>query len=122
MTRFFNAAEVRFPPPAHGPFAPVTQLDAGSVQRRSVQDHVLGVSTYVTDAVGGIFGEGILRFDDIDTEVIPVAVYKVSWYPQAGDRDAIEALRDFSDGLFELDRLVHSLQKCSSNVSTIVYD
>jgi len=62
-------AEVTFPPPAHGPLTPVTQLDAGLVKRYSVQDHVTGEHTYVTEAVGGVFGEGVLRFDEIGTEV-----------------------------------------------------
>jgi hypothetical protein len=57
------------PPPAHGPRTPVTQVDPGSVKRYSVQDHVSGETTYVTEAVGGVFGEGMLRFDEIGTEV-----------------------------------------------------
>jgi hypothetical protein len=61
--------EVAFPPPAHGPLTPVTTLDPGLIRRYSVQDHVTGVHTYVTEAVGGVFGEGVLRFDDIGTEV-----------------------------------------------------
>ncbi len=56
-------------PPAHGPRTPITQLDPGSVRRYSMQDHVTGEQTYVTDGVGGVFGEGVLRFDDIGTEV-----------------------------------------------------
>ena len=62
-------APVHFAPPAHGPRTPVTQLDPGHVRRYSVQDHVTGVNTYVTEAVGGVFGEGVLRFDDIGTQV-----------------------------------------------------
>jgi hypothetical protein len=64
-----SAAEVEMPPPAHGPLTPVTQLDPGLVKRYSLQDHVTGEHTYVTDAVGGVFGEGVLRFDEIGTEV-----------------------------------------------------
>ena len=60
---------VSFPAPAHGPRTPMTQLDPGVVRRYSVQDHVSGETTYVTDAVGGVFGEGVLRFDAIDVEV-----------------------------------------------------
>jgi putative CocE/NonD family hydrolase len=60
---------VTLPPPAHGPRTPITPLDPGSVSRHTVQDHVSGETTYVTDAVGGVFGEGVLRFDDIGTEV-----------------------------------------------------
>ena len=60
---------VTLPPPAHGPRTPITKLDPGSVKRYTVQDHVSGETSYVTDAVGGVFGEGVLRFDHIGTEV-----------------------------------------------------
>lgn len=60
---------VRFEPPAHGPQARITQVDRGSIRRYSLQDHVNGVTTYVTEGIGGLFGEGINRFDDIDTEL-----------------------------------------------------
>lgn len=54
-----------FPTTTHGPFAPLTQLDPGKVERFSFQDHVTGENVYVTDGVGGVVGEGILRFDGI---------------------------------------------------------
>jgi uncharacterized protein len=60
---------VSFLAPAHGPRTPMTQLDPGVVRRYSVQDHVTGETTYVTEAVGGVFGEGVLRLDAIDVEV-----------------------------------------------------
>jgi hypothetical protein len=60
---------VSFPAPVHGPRTPMTRLDPGVVRRYSVQDHVSGETTYVTDAVGGVFGEGVLRLDAIDVEV-----------------------------------------------------
>lgn len=55
--------------PAHGPLTPLTQLDPGSVARTTTQDHVSGETIYVTDGVGGVFGEGVLRLDDIGTEI-----------------------------------------------------
>ncbi|WP_225765061.1 CocE/NonD family hydrolase [Inquilinus sp. Marseille-Q2685] len=58
---------VTFEPPVRGASAPTTQVDAGSIRRYSKQDHVTGETTYVTEGVGGVFGEGILRFDEIDT-------------------------------------------------------
>jgi uncharacterized protein len=64
-----NAPHVALPPPAHGPRTPITQLDPGIVRRYTVQDHVSGETTYVTDAIGGVFGEGVLRLDAIDVEV-----------------------------------------------------
>jgi putative CocE/NonD family hydrolase len=64
-----DAGTVQLPPPAHGPATPITQLDRGTVRRYSSQDHVAGTTTYVTEGIGGLFGEGILRFDDIGTEL-----------------------------------------------------
>ncbi|GBQ66883.1 putative acyl esterase [Ameyamaea chiangmaiensis NBRC 103196] len=58
---------VVFDPPVHGPVTPVTQLEAGRLQRHFAFDAVSGVSTYVTDAVGGVFGEGVQKFDETDT-------------------------------------------------------
>ncbi|OWJ67883.1 CocE/NonD family hydrolase [Inquilinus limosus] len=58
---------VAFEPPVRGPAAPTTQVSAGSIRRYSKQDHISGETIYVTEGVGGVFGEGILRFDEIDT-------------------------------------------------------
>jgi hypothetical protein len=60
---------VALPPPAHGPRTPITRLDPGIVRRYTVQDHVSGETMYVTDAIGGVFGEGVLRLEAIDVEV-----------------------------------------------------
>lgn len=69
-TRAAGAADaVRFEAPAHGPLTPMTQLDPGTVRRWSTQDHVTGTTTYVTEGVGGLFGEGVLKFDEIGTEL-----------------------------------------------------
>jgi len=64
-----DAPEIAMLPPARGPLTPVTRLDQGMVRRYSQVDHVTGTTTYVTEAAGGVFGEGVLRFDDIGTEV-----------------------------------------------------
>lgn len=64
-----DGKQVRFEPPAHGPFTPMTQIDPGTVRRWTEQDHETGVNTYITEGVGGLFGEGVLRFDEIDTEL-----------------------------------------------------
>jgi putative CocE/NonD family hydrolase len=58
-----------FQPPRHGPATPVTQMDPGMIRRFTVQDHVSGDTTYVTDSIGGVFGEGIIRFDEIGTQI-----------------------------------------------------
>lgn len=55
------------PPALHGRDAPTTQVDPGRIERWSRVNHVTGECTYVTEGVGGLFGEGILRFDEIDT-------------------------------------------------------
>jgi putative CocE/NonD family hydrolase len=60
---------INFPPPVHGPRTPITVVDPGSVRRYTTQDHVSGETTYVTEGIGGVFGEGILRFDAVDTEI-----------------------------------------------------
>jgi len=60
---------VSFPPPVHGPRTPITKIAPGHVHRYTVQDHVSGETRYITDAVGGVFGEGVLRLDAIDVEL-----------------------------------------------------
>ena len=62
-------ADIRLPAPARGPLAPITQLDPGLIARVSSQDHVSGLNTYITEGVGGLFGEGVLRFDETGTEL-----------------------------------------------------
>lgn len=59
--------KVEFAPAIHGKDAPITQLAKSIVRRRSEQDHVTGVNSYITEGIGGLFGEGIVRFDDIGT-------------------------------------------------------
>ncbi|EYD76676.1 hypothetical protein Rumeso_01634 [Rubellimicrobium mesophilum DSM 19309] len=56
-----------FAPALHGTDAPTTQVDPGRVARWSRIDHLTGECTYVTEGEGGLFGEGVLRFDEIDT-------------------------------------------------------
>ncbi|WP_134681841.1 CocE/NonD family hydrolase [Paracoccus ravus] len=60
---------VAFQPPAHGPATPMSQLDPGLMLRQSSFDHLTGTATYVTEGRGGLFGEGIVRFDEIGTEI-----------------------------------------------------
>jgi uncharacterized protein len=60
---------VSFEPPVHGPRTPTTLVDPGIVRRVSMQDHVNGENLYVTEGIGGVFGEGILRLDAVDTEL-----------------------------------------------------
>ena len=61
--------EVVFDAPATAKGAPMTQLSKGTLVRTSTQDHVTGETTYITEGKGGLFGEGVLRFDDIGTDI-----------------------------------------------------
>ena len=60
---------VAFAPPAHGPRTPVTVISPGRLRRFSTQDPISGVSTYVTEGEGGVFGEGVLRFEAVDVQL-----------------------------------------------------
>ena len=60
---------IAFEAPVHGPRTPITTVDPGIVRRFTVQDHVSGEMTYITEGIGGVFGEGILRLDDIDIQL-----------------------------------------------------
>jgi hypothetical protein len=62
-------AAVAFEPPVHGPRTPVTVVAPGIVRRFTTQDHVSGGTSYITEGIGGVFGEGILRFDAVDVEI-----------------------------------------------------
>ena len=52
-----------------GAHAPATLIAQGSATRSAAFDAASGVATYVTDGRGGLFGEGVTRFDDIGTSV-----------------------------------------------------
>jgi len=62
-------AAIAFEPPARGRPAPVTKVADGRVTRTTTLDLLSGTATYVTHGEGGLFGEGVLRFDDIDTVI-----------------------------------------------------
>jgi len=58
-----------FAAPESAPLAPVSKVADGHVKREVHQDLISGAVTYVTDVEGGVFGDGIFRFDEIDTVV-----------------------------------------------------
>jgi hypothetical protein len=60
-------APVRFEPPLSGKPTPISKVREGRFTRTSSLDLMSGVSTYVTHGEGGLFGEGVLRFDEIGT-------------------------------------------------------
>ncbi|MFO1147239.1 MAG: CocE/NonD family hydrolase [Alsobacter sp.] len=58
---------VSFAPPVSGPPAPRTKLAPGRSARAVEIDLAAGVSRYRTEGEGGLFGEGVLRFDETGT-------------------------------------------------------
>jgi len=58
-----------FAAPESAPRTPVSKVADGHLKREVHHDLMTGAMTYVTDGEGGVFGEGILRFDEIDTVV-----------------------------------------------------
>ena len=55
--------------PMCAPLTPMTTLSEGRVDRSVSYDILKDTWTCITDGVGGVFGEGIYRFDDIGTVV-----------------------------------------------------
>jgi predicted acyl esterase len=56
-----------FAAPETAPVTRATKLSEGRLERRFGYDAVNERATYVTDADGGVFGEGMVRFDEIGT-------------------------------------------------------
>ncbi len=59
--------EVRFAEPRHGPATPVTKVRDGRMERHVGFDLLSGVASCTTVGEGGLFGEGVQRWDDIGT-------------------------------------------------------
>ncbi|KEG10263.1 putative dipeptidyl-peptidase [Trypanosoma grayi] len=57
------------PQPETAPPTPLTLLRPGFVDRSVTYDITKDEWTCITDGVGGVFGEGVYRFDEIDTTV-----------------------------------------------------
>ncbi len=55
--------------PECAPLTPMTFLSEGRVDRTISYDILKDQWTCITDGVGGVFGEGVYRFDDIDVTV-----------------------------------------------------
>lgn len=55
--------------PKCAPLTPMTFLSEGRVDRTVSYDILKDQWTCITDGVGGVFGEGVYRFDDIDVTV-----------------------------------------------------
>ena len=59
----------RFERPARGHRAPSSKVAEGRRERHASFDLLGGHATYVTKGEGGLFGEGVLRYGEIDTTV-----------------------------------------------------
>jgi putative CocE/NonD family hydrolase len=60
---------VDFEPPASAPDAPMTIVADGRQDRSATIDLLSGEGRYVTKGEGGLFGEGVVRYDEIGTVV-----------------------------------------------------
>lgn len=67
----FNGKDTKGPnmSPKCAPLTPMTILSEGRVDRTVSYDILKDQWTCITDGVGGVFGEGVYRFDDIDVTV-----------------------------------------------------
>ncbi|HEX4767576.1 MAG TPA: CocE/NonD family hydrolase [Lichenihabitans sp.] len=59
--------DAAFPPPRHGPTAPQTRVRESRMERRVSHDLIARTVTTVTRGEGGLFGEGVVRWDGIGT-------------------------------------------------------
>ena len=64
-----GAAEVTFAAPRHGPATPATRIAEGRAARRVTFDLLSETATVVTEGEGGLFGEGVMRWDSIGTDL-----------------------------------------------------
>lgn len=60
---------VALAPPRQGPATPATRLAEGRAARRVTFDLLADTATVVTEGEGGLFGEGVMRWDAIGTEL-----------------------------------------------------
>jgi hypothetical protein len=62
-------AAIAFLPPERGPRAPATIVAPSRMTRKFELDLLTDTARYITVGEGGLFGEGVLRFEDIGTLV-----------------------------------------------------
>lgn len=67
----FNGTDSKGPNmnPECAPLTPTTWLSEGRVDRNVSYDILTDTWTCITDGVGGVFGEGVYRFDEVDVMV-----------------------------------------------------
>jgi putative CocE/NonD family hydrolase len=58
---------VTFEPAMSAARTPATKVAEGRMTRSTALDLLSNTATYITQGEGGLFGEGVLRFDEIDT-------------------------------------------------------
>lgn len=62
-------AMVRFEPPAMAALTPRSVVTRSHLERTFALDLLTDTATYRTVGEGGVFGEGVIRFDEIDTTI-----------------------------------------------------
>jgi len=65
-TRPDHELDASLPPARQAAQAPATKLRDGQFDRTTHLDLVTDTMTYITDGRGGVFGEGVINFDDVD--------------------------------------------------------
>jgi hypothetical protein len=85
-----------FDPPETAPLMPASLVSEGRLERRFSYDPVRERALYVTDADGGVFGEGVRRFDEIGT----TQNHALKRELQIGPDDPLTARYDLTESYF----------------------
>jgi hypothetical protein len=85
-----------FQPPETAPLMPASLVSEGRLERRFSYDPVRERALYVTDADGGVFGEGVRRFDEIGT----TQNHALKRELQIGADDPLTARYDLTESYF----------------------
>jgi len=85
-----------FPAPEMAPLTPASLVSAGRLERRFSYDPVAERALYVTDADGGVFGEGVRRFEEIGTAQNHALKRELS----IGAADPLTAVYDLTESYF----------------------
>ena len=64
-----SPSPVTFQAPEQGPPAPTRKCRTSTLKRYSTQDHLTGDTLCVTEGSGGLFGEGVLYFEEPDVRI-----------------------------------------------------
>ncbi|MFD2173959.1 CocE/NonD family hydrolase [Rhodobacter lacus] len=89
---------VAFEAPLHGVDAPQTMIRPAVLHRSVTTDLMTGVVTYVTDGQGGLFGEGVLRFDETGTVISHSLRRELSIHPNDPSSACYKLHQDYELG------------------------